>query len=211
MYMPQNTGGDFEQTPAGTHVARCYRVIDLGTQQVEWSGQIKHQRKVIVSWELCDKRMDDGRPFTAHQRYTFSSSEKSHFRKHLESWRGKAFSDEDFGEGGFDVRRLINVPCMLSVVHASKGDKTYANIGGVLALPKGMNAPDLENETAFLSLEPDEFDQGVFDNLSDNIKDTIRKSPEYAELTNGSGIPSARSPDDYGAPPQEDLDDEIPF
>jgi hypothetical protein len=206
MYMPQNSGGDFETTPAGTHVARCYRVVDLGTQQVEWQGQMKHQRKVMLSWELPGELMEDGRPFSAHQRYTFSSSEKSHFRKHLESWRGLAFKDEDFGEGGFDIRNLLGVPCMLSIVHTTKSDKTYANVAGVMKLPKGMDAPQLANETLFLSLAPGEFDEAAFEKLSDNIKDTVRKSPEYQEIANGD-IPAATSPDDYGA----DLDDEIPF
>ena len=28
-------GGDFEQPPIGTHMARCVRVIDIGTQRGE--------------------------------------------------------------------------------------------------------------------------------------------------------------------------------
>jgi hypothetical protein len=27
-----STGGDFTPVPAGLHLARCYRIVDLGTQ-----------------------------------------------------------------------------------------------------------------------------------------------------------------------------------
>ena len=78
MHMPPNSGGgNFEPPPAGTHRAICYRVIDLGTQQSEYQGQTKHQRKIMLSWELVDERMPASgdypeRPFTIHQRYTLS-------------------------------------------------------------------------------------------------------------------------------------------
>jgi len=29
----ENKGGDFESTPPGMHLARCYRIVDLGTQK----------------------------------------------------------------------------------------------------------------------------------------------------------------------------------
>ena len=70
MYLTKPTA-DFKDPPEGTHPARCYRVIDLGTQEVDFQGQIKHQRKVLVSWELqCEERMDDGRPFSIGKKYT---------------------------------------------------------------------------------------------------------------------------------------------
>lgn len=202
MYMPPPTQ-DFEQPPAGTHPARCCRVIDLGTQQVDWQGNVKHQHKVVITWELPGEPMEDGRPFTANQRYTFSSSDKSHFRNHLESWRGKKFEDGDFGPGGFDIKNLLSVPCLLSIVHTNKNDRVYANVTSVMKVPKGMDVPELMNEPVFLSLAPDEFDPNVFDNLSDGLKETIRKSPEYQQLMGGQSTPQNTLP--------PDLDDEIPF
>src|SRR5690606_36452002 len=139
-------GGDFTPPPEGTHPARCYRVIDLGTQQVEFKGTQKRQHMILLSWELPTERMDDGRPFTIHQRYTFSSSDKSHFRNHLESWRGKKFEGRDYAPGGFDVSKLVGVPCLVTVVHDRNGDNTYANVTGIVRLPKGMEVPPLENE-----------------------------------------------------------------
>lgn len=208
MYMPTNNGGgDFTPPPAGAHAATCYRVIDLGTQHTEFQGQAKLQRKVLISWEITDERMEDGKPFVIAKRYTFSSHEKAVLRKDLEAWRGLAFKESDFGPGGFNIKTLLGKSCLLSIVHAEKEGKTYGNIASLSRLPRQMNASPLENEIVYLSLEPNEFDVRAFDKLSDGLKEQIRKSPEYAAL-------AAPSPHDaaYGeSRTMNDLDDDIPF
>lgn len=202
MYLPPNNGSDFVLTPSGTHLAICYRVIDLGTQRGEYMGKEKIQRKVLISWEIPDEQMSDGRPFTIGQRFTWSMSEKATLRHVLESWRGKAFSEEDFGDNGFDIKNILGVGCMLNVVHAKKGDKTYANIATVARLPKGMVAPPQTNKTQYVWLSREEFDRPTFDELSDALKGVIIQSPEYRQLSERERIsdePPMPSPDDYGA------------
>lgn len=207
MYMPAPTK-DFEEPPEGSHAARCYRVVDLGTQEVEWEGKIKHQHKVLIGWELhCDERMQDGRPFSISKRYTLSSSDKGNFRKDLEAWRGKRFEDSDFGPGGFNIKNLINVPCLLSLARSEKGGKSYTNVVAIMKPPKGMEIPALENETVFLSLEKSDWNAEVFGKLSDGLKETIRKSPEFAELT----PPDRPVADNARATSRDDLDSDIPF
>lgn len=209
MHMPQNSGGDFTPPPAGTHMAICYRVVDLGTQQVEWQGKQKLQHKIMLTWELPDELMEDGRPFIVNQRYTFSSSEKSRLRQDLESWRGKKFTDADFGPGGFDVSKLIGVPCLIGVVHAHKDGKTYANISSIVKLPKGMKAPAPINESVLLDLA--KFDRTVFEALSDGLRQAIMRSPEYHAAISGQpteqigDAPPPASEDDYGG------SNDIPF
>ena len=56
-----NTGGDFKPAPAGSHLARCYRIIDLGTQKVVWKGTEKAMKKIIIGWELHGEDAD-GKP-----------------------------------------------------------------------------------------------------------------------------------------------------
>jgi len=195
------SSGEFSPAPAGTHIAVCCKFIDLGTQQIDWQGQSKLQRKVMIAWELTNETMQDGRPFIISQRYTFSTSDKATFRKHLEAWRGKAFTDADFGDNGFDTKRLLGVPCSLIVAHKTVGDKTYANVTGIGPIPKGVPRPEPVNELVYFSLEA--FSREVFDSLSDGLKETISKSPEYAQATNMATADHHET--------NADFDDEIPF
>lgn len=187
MYLPPPTGGDFELAPAGTHLAVCYRVIDLGTQTTTFNNQPKQQHKIQVNWELADEKMKDGRPFIVSNRYTWSMSEKATLRKHLESWRGKAFADTDFGPTGFNIKNIIGKGCLLTITHSERDGKHYANIGSVGKLMKGMVTPVITNEAAYLWLNPGLFDQEVFNSLTPNMQGTIMQSPEYQELLGGSG------------------------
>lgn len=203
MYMPPPTK-EFVDPPEGTHPARCYRVIDLGTQQIDWQGTIKHQRKILITWELqCDERMEDGRRFSVSKKYTLSSSEKANLRKDLEAWRGKKFEDSDFGPGGFDISKLIGVPCLLALAKSETNGKHYTNVVAIMKPLKGMEAAPLENETAFLFLDRAAWKAEVFNKLSDGLKEQIRKSPEFAECTAEQAPRAERVADD--------MDADIPF
>ncbi len=212
MYMPANNGGDFTPPPAGTHLAVCYRAIDLGTQQVDWQGESKQQHKLMLSWELPDEKMDDGRPFSISQRYTFSSHEKARFRQDLEAWRGAKFTEADLAgpPNGFHVRKLLGVPCLLTVVHNVRQGKTYANISAVTKIMKGMQAPPLVNEKVFFSLDPAEYSQDIFDKLSSGLRAVIEKAPEYLEIKRPRGEQISDAHDERNPPPHDDSD-QIPF
>lgn len=214
MHLPKpSEGGDFAPPPAGTFPAICHRFVDLGTQQTTYKGEQKEQHKILLSWELKDEdcMMEvEGQllPMTIHQRFTWSMHEKATLRKMLESWRGKKFTDADFGPGGFDVKKLLGAPCMLAIVHTENNGKTYANVAAVLKPSRGMQVGQLVNPKTFLSLERGEFDQATFDGLSDGLKSTIMKSPEYHELSRpgaGAELQAARSS------LSSSMDDEIPF
>lgn len=210
MYLPKPDGGNFTPPPAGNHIAICYRLIDLGTQMVEWKGAQKLQRKVLISWELPNELMTEGdyagQPFTIGRRYTWSMSEKANLRHDLESWRGRAFTDDDFtGPNRFNAKNIIGKPCMLSIVHETRDGNTYANIKSVAAMPKGMQAPAPINGPVYFTLEREGFDNAVLDGLSDKLKETIKGSPEYKELVDGA----YKKPASNGDP--RDLDDDIPF
>jgi hypothetical protein len=211
MHLPvPSEGGDFAPPPAGAFPAFCFRFIDLGTQTSNFNNETKHQRKVMLSWELADdqERMEDGRPWTISQRYTWSMHEKATLRKTLESWRGIAFEDKDFGEGGFDTRKLLGAPCMLSLVHADKGDKKYTNISAVTKLPRGMQPAPLVSEQVYFTL--DAFDAAVFSRLSDSLQTTIKASPEYQALGKPKGDNGYHAP---GFEPGDPgfTDENIPF
>ena len=51
-YVESNQERQFKNVPAGSHLGRCYRIVDLGSQKVEYMGETKVQRKIMLSWEL---------------------------------------------------------------------------------------------------------------------------------------------------------------
>jgi hypothetical protein len=199
MYLPAPTESSFTPVPAGTHLGICFRVIDLGTQQTTFNGDTKTAHKVLISWEIPDEVMNDGRPFMISQSYTWSMHEKATLRKSLEAWRGVAFIDRDFGPGGFDIKNIIGKACTLSVVHTAKNGSVYANVASIGKVMKGISIPELTNPTAYLWLHPDRWDASVFAGLSANLQAKIMASPEYIEMMNqrdGSTSAAKESHDD---------------
>lgn len=173
-----NSGGSFEKAPIGVHIARCYRVIDLGTQTSNWQGQEKKAHKVLISWELLgESRMTDGKPFSISSRYTVSLHPKAQLRSVLESWRGRPFSPEE--ESSFNLSNILGKYCLLNIVH----DGEYANVASIMPLVSGMAKPDPVN--AEFSWDLDNPDMGTFNTFSDNLKATIQKSPEWQQRQGG--------------------------
>lgn len=215
MKLPENNGGTFTPTPAGQHLAVLTRFIDLGTQTTTGMYGTKSQRKVQLGWEIPKERVSwtkDGveheGPVLHTERMTFSSHEKAIFRQRLESWRGKPFTDEDFGS--FDCKNLLGVGALLQIVHDTNNGTTYANLNAILLPPGGKDTwPTPEGPIIYFSLE--DFDHEVFDGFTDRMKETIMSSPEYQEKFGkgrSSGFENSENP---GAGVDRELEDEIPF
>ena len=47
----ENSGSNYELLSAGSYVARCVSMIELGTQKVEYQGKMTMQKKVRLTWE----------------------------------------------------------------------------------------------------------------------------------------------------------------
>ena len=189
MYLPAPTESNFTPTPAGTHLGICYRVIDLGTQQTTFNGETKQAHKVLLSWELPEERMDDGRPFMISQSYTWSMHEKATLRKSLEAWRGMAFTERDFGPTGFDIKNVLGKACTLSVVHTTKNNNLYANVSSIGKVMKGITVPALTNPIVYLWLVTERWDAKAFSELSASLQGKIMSSPEYLEMMKDNGAP----------------------
>jgi hypothetical protein len=164
-------GSEFETTPEGTYVARCFKVIDLGTQVSPTFGTEAH--KVMISWELFDDdvKMADGRPYSVSQFYTVSLNEKANLRKHLEAWRGKKFTAEELE--GFDLNTVLGAYCMIQVVHSEDGK--YANVNSIMSY-KGEKPKPVNPDVSFDIENPD---MDVFNSFSDNMKAKIMGAPEW--------------------------------
>ena len=196
-------GGSFEQPSVGTHVARCVRVIDIGTQTNDYQGKTNTKRQCIIAWELPTEIMQSGekagQPFLVGKFYTSSLNEKANLRHDLANWRGRDFTPEELK--GFNPKNILDRACLLSL---TENDKGRAGITGVMALPKGAQVPARVNEIVYFSL--DEFDAAIFDSLSDGYKNLIMKSPEYQALSKQK----AAAPRAGGAA-FDDMDDDINF
>ena len=205
-----SSGSDFKLPPAGSFLARLYRIIDIGTQTTEWMGKKKMQRKIIAMFELHGEDNDgqplqtvEGKPLIVSKRYTLSLDEKATLRKDLEAWRGKAFTQEELD--GFNLEVLLGKCCMVSITHSTYDGKEYANIAGISQVPaalKKLGEPVGVNELMIFTLDP--FDQDKFNKLSEGMQGVIKKSAEYRNTFEPNSAPVSSAPSEL-------MDDDIPF
>jgi hypothetical protein len=182
-----NSGGSsYEPIPAGTYLARCYSMVQIGTVEEEFQGLKKQVNKVRITWELPTElkvfNPEKGeQPQAISKEFTLSMHEKSSLRAFLTSWRGKGFTEDE--AKAFDVTKLLGVPCMLSIVHEpGKKDpsKIYDKIASVSTVMKGVVMPAQINKSFEFTLE--KFELEKFDLLPDFLKDKIRQSREYKNM-----------------------------
>lgn len=193
--LAKDTTNSFKPVPPGLHLARCYKLTDLGTQTSEYQGKINKLRKFIMQFEVHSEsddgtptKMDDGQPMVISKTYTLSLGEKASLRADLASWRGRDFTQEELR--GFSLENLLDKWAMISVIRATGGNgKEYSNISGIMPVPKKVRdagLPKGHNEAEMFSLDlaPD---MAIFDKLSPRIKEKIEASPEWAVLAKSDG------------------------
>ena len=195
-------GVEFEQAPVGTHVARCIRIIDIGTHEGEYQGVPNIRRQCILVFELANELMIHGeaagKPFVVSKFYTASLGKKATLRKDLVCWRGRDFTPEELH--GFESKNVLDKSCLLSITASEKGK---SRISGVMSLPKGAVVPKRVNELLYFSL--DEFDPEIFDRISDGLKKMIMDSHEYQKRAAKVAEP------EHGRDPGYEQFDEVPF
>jgi len=185
MLIARATESSFKPVTPGMHLARCYRVIDLGTQQSEYQGQTKHQHKTMIQWEVHSEDEDGnplkterGEPMSISKTYTVSLGENAALRRDLVAWRGREFTKEELR--GFELKNILGAWCMLSVVASERNGKTYTNVAAVMPVPpnvKKMGLPEAHNEAQiFMISDPD---MELFETFSNFLQEKIAASPEW--------------------------------
>lgn len=197
LYSSDSGGSNYTPAPVGTHVARCFRIIDIGTQHGEYKGQPTRRAQIIVAWELPNEMIETpegSKPVITSRFYTNSLGEKANLRHDLEAWRGRAFSREELQR--FDLRGIVGKPCMLTIVG---GDNDRTKVAAVSGLPRGMECPPQVNPSFTFSL--DDFTKESFEALTEGIQNLIKKSEEYPQIIKG------------GKPGESvaGMDDDVPF
>ena len=207
-------GGSFTPVSPGMHLARCYRIVDMGTQKPEFQGQAKHLQKVMLQFEVHGE--DDsgkplvtakGEPMSISKNFTLSLAEKATMRKDLQAWRGRDFTPEELR--GFELKNVLGAWAMITASKALGGNgKEYTNIVSINPVPvaiKKAGMPEGFNKLAmFVISNPD---MELFETFGNGLKEKITSSPEWR----------ARSPAPQSAPGSmgsgfDDMDDDsIPF
>lgn len=140
------SGGDWQNVTEGLHVAVCVDVVPIWSEPVPEKfrkpGGPTERRRTKLVWEVAAELDAEGRPLIVSNFYTASLHEKAKLRQHLESWRGRRFTDEELrpvkqGGKGFDLDQVVGVPCQIQVVHS--GD--FANVAAIVKIGKGQEAP----------------------------------------------------------------------
>jgi hypothetical protein len=135
-------GSTFLPAPAGVHCATCVDTIDHGMLKVVFQGKEQQKHKISIVWQI-DENLPDGRPFLVRRRYTCSLHEKATLRRDLESWRGRAFTDEELQ--AFDLECLLSAGALVNIIHEQRNGSTYANVASVMKLPRNMTAPQVRD------------------------------------------------------------------
>ena len=189
------SGPALEPIPEGTHLARIEKIIDLGTHFSDFAKKDQHQVLIVYNLVNEDRRIS--------KTYTLSMNEKANLRKHLEGVIGRSFTAKELADG-IPLEKFAGKQAMVSIVHADRNGKTYGNINGVVAVPKGM-PPAKEVETTVYVM--DETPDAVLESLPEWMQDKIMGSKEWT-VRKPAGDPSEAS---FGRETEAPADDEIPF
>lgn len=169
-----NKGTSFTPLSEGVHTAICSGLIDIGEQYSEKFD--KKIDKVIIMLDVLDEPYLDKagqlQSRMIRKEYSTSLNEKSSLRKDLESWRGKAFTEEELV--GFDLKNILNKGCNINVINESKDGRTYSKIAGIMPLKRTETVEQLEHLLIFDLKDKKTWDQFV--NLPDYIMDKILNS-----------------------------------
>jgi hypothetical protein len=205
-------GSSFIPVPPGMHLARCYRIIDLGTQESTYMGNVKHVPRVLFQFEVHSEDADgkalvtsNGEPMTVSKTFTLSLAEKATMRRDLQTWRGKEFTKEELR--GFELKNVLGQWAMITVAENESNGKTYTNIANINPVPatiKKNGLPDGKNDLKLFSIE--DADLSLFETFSDYLKDRIRKSPEWDRLHGAPSVGNSAPNTNF-----DDIADDLPF
>jgi hypothetical protein len=217
LVVKDSSTSSFIPVPPGMHLARCYRIIDLGTQKSEYMGNVKNVKKVMIQFEVHSEDSEgnslttsDGKPMTMSKNYTAILAEKAALRKDLEAWRGKPFTDAE--KNGFELKNILGQWAMITVGQSENNGKTYTNILNINPVPanlKKAGLPDGYNELKIFSI--DEADMELFESFSDGLKDKIRLSPEWERLHGKATYDNGFTEVAAGGGSFDDMESDLPF
>jgi hypothetical protein len=174
MIIKEESGGsNYEPIAKGRHEAICVTVAGIGEQETAYGTK----NQVILTWEIPSivrEWSKDGETQTGRAQisrtFTCSLAPKASLRQVLEDWRDKEFTQQELG--GFDLQKLLGVPCTLKIKHQTSqdGSRTYANIADVEPYE---GSDKLEPEAKLVHYDPMNHSNESFDNLPQWIQSKV--------------------------------------
>jgi hypothetical protein len=191
------SGEGWSPVPPGIHLARCYGIIDLGTQKTNHLGETVYLNEVMLRFELHHEGETIGSLLTANgqsmsirKSFALSLAEKATLRKDIQTWRGRDFTPNELR--GFQLKSLLGEWALISVVNTTdKNGHDCTSIATIMPVPPQVRqsiSPKGNIELQFFVCE--EPNIKLFDSFSESLKAKIRKSPQWqmyiAECSTGS-------------------------
>ena len=176
----KQTESSYTPAPEGTHPARCYSMISLGTQ-VSANPQFKPSFQVVVGFELPNEAIEingEKKPMAVSQflnAYLGSPKKPSKTNLFLTAWRGRAFTESELA--GFDLSKVVGASCLLNIIHEVKDGKTREKIASISPLPKGMTMPPAQNKPIIYEVEQGR--DAMFQKLPEWTQNLISKCIEW--------------------------------
>lgn len=184
--------GGTVKAPAGNHLAVLIGLVQMGTQEIEFQGEVKQQKQVYLLWELVGEQVaGTTKNHVIGAAVTDSLNEKATLRKWIQGRTGKAIPND----GQYDLSAELGQGCMLSVVEKNG----YPRVEAVAGLPKGLPVPTPGYKPVAITLDeirdgkeiPEHFPWHYGNPLIDHI----RASKEI-----GGAKPARKPKDDKPAP-----------
>lgn len=223
-FIVESGGKEFKQVPVGTHLARCYRIIDLGTQKTEYDGNIKFLRKVRVNWEIHgedDKgeplTTEKGEPLSIQKDYTLSFVDNATLRKDVENWFAEKIPADEATR--YDLKKILDKWGMVNVIHRVSNGKTYSNVGSISPVPTIISKhgmPEPHNPIQMFRLAAPDLE--MFSAFPRGVKSKIFMSPEGAAMKKKHNLPDVEAYSSNKPAPAkqsgsgfDDMSDDVPF
>lgn len=171
----ENTGLDIPLLPTGLSQAVLTDIIDQGTQQKEFNGEISHRREVRLGFTFPNLKFTFDEDKGAEMRRksiwaTMSAHPKSKIYGILTSITGKGLPEE------IEMGDYIGLNCLLNIKHEANSKGVIVDkIVGFNPLMAGTKIANIIGRVFDL----DAPDMDVFKSLGEKEQATIKESPEF--------------------------------
>jgi len=182
------------QVPEGIYYACCIQIVDLGTQKVEFKGEVKEQAKFKLVFEILGYQDQETEAFAEYinpdtQKHktiarTFSPSfyNESNLKVFLRGWNGRELTTKE--EEGFNAGDLLGRFGKIQIIKKpTKKDPTvsYELLNSIMSCSKTETArlekQDLHHPMFIYDMDTDGFN--FPDKMPDFARDEIKTSKEY--------------------------------